>query len=144
MMRLTLIRVAETDRYTLGRIEDAEHRQVCVTAERPWVDKDGNGLGDKNESRIPAGVYTCRRDLHGKSKPNPYEVWEICDVPGRSEVHIHIGNDVQVDSLGCPLVGTDYGPKGTIRGSRAAFANLMQLTKGHDAITLTVKDVEAP
>lgn len=140
-----LYRMAESPGvWTLGRIEDAEKHQVCVIAERGWVDKDGNGLGDPNVSRIPAGTYTCRRDMHGKSRPAPYvpyEVWEICDVPGRSEIHMHIGVDPQKDSKGCPLVGSDFGPNGTVKESRAAFKHWMDATSQYTTITLRVHDI---
>lgn len=136
-----LYRMAEGPGYTLGRIEDSEKRQVCVTAERAWVDTDGNGIGDTNESRIPAGTYRCHRDTHGKNKPNPYTVWELENVPGRSEVHIHIGNNPRTDSLGCPLVGSAWDANGTITGSRAAFERWMKLTADFETITLRVHDL---
>jgi hypothetical protein len=136
-----LIRMAEGPGYTLGRIEDEERRQLCVTAERAWVDKDGNGIGDSNVSRIPAGTYTCKRDMHGKSGPAPYEVWEVLGVPGRSEIHIHIGNDPTRDSRGCPLVGTDFGANGTVTESRKAFERWMTATKEYQELTLRVHDV---
>lgn len=142
-MRLILHRMVEGDGWTLGRIEDEERRQVCVTVERAWVDADKNGIGDTGKSRIPPGVYTCRRDMHGKSKPNPYEVWEVCDVPGRSEIHIHVGNS-WTESRGCPLVGTAFGAAGTVVKSREAFDKLMKLTAGLKEITLEVRDVTHP
>jgi hypothetical protein len=136
-----LWRMTEGKDFTLGRIEDAQNRELCVVAERAWVDKNGDGLGDRNESRIPAGTYVCQRDLHGKSGPHPYEVWEILGVPGRSEVHIHIGNDPRIHSLGCPLVGSTFGPNGTVKDSKAAFQKWMQATAAFDRITLRVHDV---
>lgn len=142
MMHLTLRRMVDGDTYTLGRLEDAESRQVCVTAERAWVDLNRDGLGDPEVSRIPAGTYTCHRDIHGKTGPLPYQVWELENVPGRSEIHIHIGNDPGKHSKGCILVGTTWGAGGTINNSRSAFDTLMRLTEGHDEITLTVVDAE--
>ena len=136
-----LYRMAEGADWTLGRIEDSERRQLCTIAERAWVDKDGNGIGDRNESRIPAGTYTCRRDMHNKQSENAYEVWEICDVPGRSEIHMHIGNDPRKDSKGCPLVGTDFGANGCVTESRKGFKRWMDATKEYDTITLHVHDV---
>jgi hypothetical protein len=140
LLTFTLERIEEGEGYTLGRLMDAAGKRVCVTAERAWVDKNGDGLGDRMESRIPAGDYLCARDTHNKSSPKPYRCWEVLDVPGRSEIHIHIGNDPRKDSLGCPLVGTKYGAKGTIEGSKAAFEKLEALTKDHERIRLIVKD----
>ena len=136
-----LFRMADGKDFTLGRLEDAERNQICVTAERAWVDKDKNGLGDRNESRIPAGTYVCQRDQHNKSSSAPYEVWEITGVPGRSEIHIHRGNDPRIHSKGCPLVGTNFGPNGTVTESGKAFEKWMRVTAGFDRITLRVHDV---
>lgn len=127
--------------WTLGRIEDGEHRQICTIAERGWVDKNGDGLGDTNVSRIPAGTYICRRDMHGKSGPNPYQVWEIRDVPGRSEIHIHRGRDPRIHSKGCPLTGTDFGPNGTVLNTAVGFDRWMAATAQYDTITLRVHDI---
>lgn len=138
-----LYRMAEGKDYTLGRIEDAQNVQLCVVTERAWVDKNGDGLGDRNESRIPAGTYICRRDKHNKSSPDAYEVWEILGVPGRSEIHIHVGNDPRIHSKGCPLVGTNFGPNGTVTESRKAFTKWMQATAAFQQITLRVHDVPA-
>ena len=136
-----LIRMTDGKDFTLGRIEDAEHKQICVTAERAWVDKNGDGLGDNSVSRIPAGTYVCQRDMHNKSSSSPYEVWEITGVPGRSEIHIHRGNDPRIHSKGCPLVGTNFGPNGTVTESGKAFEKWMRVTASYDRITLRVHDV---
>jgi hypothetical protein len=93
---------------------------------------------------IPAGTYECTRDMHGKSGPSPYEVWEINGVPGRSEVHIHIGNDPRTDSLGCPLVGMAFAPKGTVAQSKVAFAKWMKATAGETRIRITFHDIPHP
>ena len=136
-----LIRMSEGPGWTLGRLEDSARQQLCVIAERAWVDKNGDGLGDTNESRIPAGTYICRRDMHNKSSSEPYEVWEITGVPGRSEIHIHRGNDPRIHSKGCPLVGSAFGPNGTVKESGKAFARWMDATSRYETITLRVHDV---
>lgn len=128
MKDLTLIRVAQTAQYTFGRIEDPEHRVLCVTLEEPWRD-NANGI-----SCIPAGKY------HGWKRLSPkrgYVVPELKDVPDRTNVQIHCGNTLE-DTLGCILVGTDYAAKGTIGGSKAAFEKLMAVLE--DEFTLTVVD----
>ena len=145
MRHFHLIRMAELPGvWTLGRLEDEEHKQLCVVAERGWVDKNGDGLGDRNESRIPAGTYECTRDKHNKSSPDAYECWEINGVPGRSEIHIHVGNDPRRDSKGCPLVGTAFGANGTVTQSKVAFQKWMKATAGLERIRLTVHDIEYP
>lgn len=138
MRTFTLSRKYEEGNATIGRLDDETGERICFTLEHLWVDRDGNGIGDRNVSRIPAGEYICRRDKHGKSKPNPYEVWELIDVPGRSEVHIHIGNTVK-DTLGCILVGNKV-LNDRLSDSRGAFATWMHETAGESEIYLIVKD----
>lgn len=138
MMDLTLYRMVHDPLCTIGRIEDAEGQQVCFTLELPWKDNL------PSVSCIPAGDYVCRRDMHGKTKPNPYQVWEVTGVPGRSEIHIHKGNRAR-DVLGCIIVGERLGMLGGERAvldSAKAFAHLMRLTESHDSITLHIKDAE--
>jgi hypothetical protein len=141
MKVFTLHRMVDGPDFTLGRMEDEQNNVVCVTAERAWVDKNGDGFGDNGVSRIPPGTYECNRDTHGKLGPHPYEVWEIGGVPGRSEIHIHIGNVAARDSKGCPLVGTAFGPNGSVTGSGDAFRKWMKATEGESKIVLVVKDV---
>ena len=140
MRTLTLYRMRANDVCTLGRLEAHDSVQICVTLEEPWRDANQDGIGDKNVSRIPAGEYVCRRDMHGKSKPNPYEVWEVLGVPGRSEIHIHIGNTSE-DTLGCILVGSAWAGANSISGSRNAFDKLMRETKDLNELTLRVVDI---
>jgi hypothetical protein len=138
MRTLTLNRKYEIKGATIGRLDDETGGRICFTLEHLWVDLDGNGIGDRMVSRIPAGEYVCKRDKHGKSKPNPYEVWEVNNVPGRSEVHIHIGNGVE-HTLGCILVGEQVNGD-RLEHSRDAFAALMAETAGEREIYLIVKD----
>ena len=136
MTELWLIRMAETPSYTFGRIENAEHTQICVTLEEPWRDADKNGIGDKSVSRIPAGSFPGFLRL---SPARGYVVPELKNVPGRFNIQIHKGNSV-ADTEGCILVGSDYGPNGTIRESKKAFERLMAILDGD--FTLHVKDIE--
>jgi hypothetical protein len=143
-MKLILHRMVEGDGWTLGRLEDEEKRLVCYTAERAWVDKNGDGIGDTGVSRIPQARYQCGRDMHNKSGPAPYECWEVNGVPGRSEIHIHRGTDAVRHSKGCILVGTAFGVGGTVVNSAVAFEKLMKLTAGLKELTLEVRDVPHP
>lgn len=137
---LTLYRMRANEVCTLGRLEAEDSAQICVTLEEPWRDANGDGIGDRSVSRIPPGEYLCKRDMHGKSKPNPYEVWEVLGVPGRSEIHIHIGN-AATDTEGCILVGSAFHGLNAISGSKHAFDKLMRETKDAESITLKVKDI---
>lgn len=72
---------------------------ICYTLERPWADNQ------QNISSIPAGTYTAfLRYDHA-------DHWrlELRNVPGRTNVQIHIGNQPD-QTKGCILVGKKLGP----------------------------------
>lgn len=124
---LTLRRISQDEIATLGRIEDEENSVWCVTLELPWRDNQHDA------SCVPAGSYLCRRAMHHQK----YEVFRLQNVPGREAIDLHIGNSVH-DTLGCPLLGTDYGPDHTVSHSRVAFENFMGRLKGVEEFTLRI------
>jgi hypothetical protein len=138
MRALSLFRQLEVGDATLGRIETQEGVQLCVTLEEQWVDKNGDGLGDKNVSRIPAGSYKGFRRM---SPARGYEVFELAGVPGRGNIQIHKGNTTE-DTLGCILLGTAF-VKGEARisGSKDAFESFMAYLRDENEILLIVHDI---
>ena len=75
----------------------------CVTVERPWLENQSdNPKTLQNESScVPAGTYIIRLDYspkHGR------QLYELQNVPGRSEVQIHAANFAR-ELLGCIAVG---------------------------------------
>lgn len=140
-MDLYLIRMAETDEVTFGRLETVDHEQLCVTLEEPWRDANGDGLGDRNVSRIPAGSF---KGFLRQSPARGYLVPELRDVPGRSNIQIHKGNTT-ADTLGCIIVGTSIGKlngKPAVLGSAPAFKELMRRLAHEEEFTLHVTDPE--
>lgn len=99
-MILNLQRVAQSQFGTFGVISLNEV-PLCVTAEEPWADNK------PNVSCIPEGVYNCIAHNGPKKKG----VWEITNVPGRTGILIHEGNDMD-DTTGCVLVGRSFRSKG--------------------------------
>ena len=104
-MKLTLKRFSTGPDSTLGLlfIDDAF---VCFTCEDEHRDIKVAG-----ETRIPAGTYAIRVRTWGGFHQR-YErrfafhrgMLEICDVPGFTDILIHIGN-TDDDTAGCILVG---------------------------------------
>jgi hypothetical protein len=128
MKALELIREKQDDAGTLGRLYiDGDY--ACRTLERPWLNNQ------QSVSCIPAGTY------RGAIQYSPHfqrELPELLDVPGRSQILLHVGNSPS-DSQGCILVGleaADYEMR--IMQSRAALALLMERLDG-DSFTLTVR-----
>ena len=102
---MRLIRTANLETATRGRLEHADGTFICFTLEEPWRDANKDGLGDKGVSRIPAGTF---RTFRRYSETRKREVFEVSHVPGRAAILIHAGNTV-ADTEGCILVGQAEG-----------------------------------
>ena len=100
-----------------------------LAMEKPWR---GNR---RSASCIPAGTYPLRPCIHNIGTPNKaddYPSYEVCDVPDRTVIHIHIGNTI-LDVEGCVVLGTVLGvSKGlpAVLNSRVAFDQFMSLMNG--------------
>ncbi len=116
----------------LQRIWRDADEQVSLGAMR---DDDGKVFWTTFEHRpIPAGVYTCRlldHPLHGVC-------WEVCDVPGRSGILFHVGNDAD-DSEGCVLLGFGFAER-AITFSALAYNRFRRFLAARTEFTLTVLD----
>lgn len=122
MRKCILIRQPSDEQGTLGRIY-VDKINSFFTLELPWLE---------NEARIsciPAGNYTVRWTLSPRLKKFTYE---ITKVPERGGIRIHGGNfagsvpDYISHSLGCPLLGINYGK---MNGQKAVFASKMAVLK---------------
>jgi hypothetical protein len=92
-----------------------EGEPFCKTLELPWKDNA------PNVSCIPQGTYEVVLLPSARwGKPMPH----IQNVPGRSEIEIHIGN-FERDTDGCVLLGTRVVAE-TLIGSRVAFDKFME------------------
>lgn len=101
METLLLNRLRTSDEGTFGELLRDTYSgplRIAVTCELPW-NENLPGL-----SCIPFGSYLCRPHFGDKFK----NVWELAQVPGRSDILIHNGNTVQ-DTDGCILVGAHFG-----------------------------------
>ena len=117
---MKLIRDSQNDIRTLGAMFDGDER-LCETLELPWRD-NYRGI-----SCIPEGSYLCKI---GHSPSRGYPVYWLQDVPGRSDVQIHVGNFPK-DIRGCILVGEQRGVD-QIAHSKVAFAAFMERMGGKD------------
>ena len=105
MKRLILIRTMYEETQTRGILLVVDNNRVlfdCNTLELPWRDNH------RKVSCVPAGTYPVVYEYSPKFKQKLYELKEV---PNRSEVKIHVGNfasgmDNQI--AGCILVGSKY------------------------------------
>lgn len=136
-MNLEVRRNKPTIRSTTGRLA-IDGQPQCVTLEPPpVVDPNGNGY-----VCIPAGTYPLTIQWSPKRKR---QVPHVNDVPGRTEIEIHILNFPD-ETDGCTGVGVDYGDPPQpdyIRFSAVAFAALMnKLYAGATLINPEAKEVD--
>ena len=145
MRTLDLWRMRENDFATYGRIEDEEHREMCKTIERPWVDADKNGKRDRNVSRFVGGNYLFRR----VDSPKHGDCFEGVDIPDVDDAQIHVAC-LPRDLKGCIGVGTAFGPvqypdmqkpEPGVVNSRVAFKAFMAELEGVDEFLLRVHDI---
>lgn len=129
VLKVRLTRAFQSKNLTLGmlQVEGVEHQPI-YTLENPLRETSV-------DSRIPAGEYTCRQYSGTKYK----DVYEVCDVPGRSAILIHPGN-TEADTLGCILLGLDATSNG-VRRSLMALNTLRELIGGAN-FTLKIFDIQ--
>ena len=71
----------------------------CYTVERPWLDNIAR------ESCIPEGAYGIELGMYNRGG---YPAYEIMDVPDRSLIKMHRGNNMN-DVVGCVAFGETLG-----------------------------------
>lgn len=70
-------------------------------------DDDGRVFWTTFEDKpIPAGTYTVKL-MPAAANPKHGECWEVQNVPGRTDILFHSGNDER-DSEGCILLGLGF------------------------------------
>lgn len=126
-MDLTLKRTEFSDDGIFGELSDITGKRIAFTLEHSY----------SKVPKLPPGQYVCRRGLHRlEGMTDPFETFEIEDVPGHSDILFHVGN-YNKDSQGCVLLGRGrMGPM--LKFSRFAFEDFLKLQAGFDEFTLTV------
>ncbi len=95
---------------------------ICYSLEKPWKENLNN------ISSIPAGKYNA---ILRYDHTDHWRI-ELKNVPGRTNVQIHIGNEVS-DSKGCILVGNKLGANlCSIQESAKAYKKLKTAFYGTD------------
>lgn len=88
---------------------------------------------------IPAGRYLAKLT---KSPHLGYVTPELQDVPGRSEIRIHVANFPR-ELLGCTAVGEEWS-EDYVGLSKVAFKRLMELIANQDEIWVNYHDGAPP
>lgn len=127
-MMLTMRRNSFTDSGIFGVLLDEAFNVVAYTAEHSY---------DK-APKLPDGNYTCLAGQHALSNGVPFQTFEIIGVPGHTGILFHCGNDPQIDSHGCVLLGTTIDGS-RLNDSRVAFNKFMDLVADLESFILSVK-----
>lgn len=130
-MRFRLSRFQFTDQATIGKLS-IDGIFAAYTLERV-----ADGRNTPNVSAINEGTY---RVIERFSPHFGYNVLAVCDVPGRTDIEIHMANCPD-ELRGCIAVGEVVDADGPpcIRNSREAFAVLMD--KFREPATLQIESV---
>lgn len=119
-MRLQRTRLGYAGKPTFGKLTSRDGKFTCFTLER--------SVDDPTHPCIPAATYKVKIDEHHPGTPGAYRCPELLDVPGRSEIQIHIFNTCD-ESKGCIGPGERLG-RDCIEDSGAAFRRLMKYLEG--------------
>lgn len=125
-----LHRFGSTPYGTFGHLWFKEFQ--CYTVERPWLNNR------PRESCIPQGQY---RLVKVPFYRGGYDCYEICTVPGRSEIKIHIGNTSE-DVIGCVALGKRLGcieSRWAVLESRKAFKEFMRVLEDRPERSIDIR-----
>jgi hypothetical protein len=142
--RVPLVRVVKSSHGTLGLI--------YLPKLKLFTFEEEDQANRPNISRIPAGVYRCKRRRYNKGD---YDTWEVTGVPGRSLILLHAAN-TEEDLNGCIAPGLAIGvmdrideeggrnaPKLCVTSSKRAHEMLMKETAGWEEWDLEIIDEAA-
>lgn len=118
----------------VGAMFDEKNELFALTLELPWKDNQSK------ISCIPKGEYICLLKL---SPHFGIPVWEVQNVPLRTNIEIHPANQVS-ELLGCIAPGHDLSlMKGAdqVLNSRPAFEDLMFRTQNFQQLKLVIEEV---
>lgn len=103
-------------------------------------DDDGRVFLTTLENKpIPAGTYTVKL-MPAEANPKHGVSWEIQNVPGRTDILFHVGNN-EADSEGCILLGLGFSEYArSITSSRVAMQRFRRFLARVTEFTLVIAD----
>lgn len=109
-----------------------DQNNIYATLEHAYLQPDGSYA-----PKTPMGPYTCKKGLHTlEHHPIPFQAFEIQNVPGHSNILIHIGN-YNKDSEGCILIGEKKVGE-MIINSKVSFQKFMDSLKDINSFELVI------
>ena len=138
MKVLQLTRTDYLESGIFGTLIDPDTTFAVFILEHAYPVVNADSASTNWAPKVPKGTYKCLRGQHqlaGMSQP--FETFELQEVPGHTNILIHPGN-MEKDSEGCILVGLDRQGDIAVLGSREAFQLLMKNLEGIDEFTLEI------
>jgi len=133
MLKMNLKRVAGTHNGTYGVLMIAHKEPFGLTYELPWL------FNERGVSCIPGNrSYIC----HRYTSPNFGEVFQVLNVPERTNILFHKGN-TKKDTKGCIIVGEQFEQLGEEFGvlrSGKGFQEFMHILDDTDKFELAITD----
>lgn len=128
----------ELQLFRLPQVLEATTGVLCIegfprflTLEDAWLNNE------RDLSCIPAGRYEFKRVL----SPRFGDTFEVCNVPSRSHILLHCGNNVE-DTRGCILIGLQFGVirhRPCIWRSKEGFEQFLETMRGVDSGVLHIQ-----
>ena len=128
-MKLDLLRVGQSARGTFGVLRYGPV-PFALTLEDAWRDNQ------PHVSCIPPGHYRCQR----VRSPKFGETFEVTNVPGRTHILFHKGNDTD-DTDGCILVAEEFSgtfDRPMVVSSQRGFSEFLALLDGQAEFDLEI------
>jgi len=100
-MHIQILRQEHSDKQTLGYLYIIDNEEIlfsCNTLELPWKDNQSN------ISCVPIGEYKCVLEYSDRFER---DLWELKDVPNRSECKFHSANYFK-QLNGCIALGDSF------------------------------------
>lgn len=141
-MNCTLIRHSYSAKGIFGNLFDENKNIIAVTGEHAYLqpykftDENNNIVNMASFfAKIPTGTYNCIRRLSPKFD---YDLFMLENVPGADFIEIHKGNDPQVDSEGCIILGRSLVEDALVE-SKYAFARFMAIQNAIKSFSLEIR-----
>ncbi len=131
-LQLKVERFQSSDKSMIGKLY-LNGKYICYTLEEAWRNNA------KGNSCVPAGTYNAYL-RYTSTKKNREWCFELTDVPGRTAIQFHIGNDPG-DTEGCILLGTSYSTD-FVGNSTAAYQLLQDAVFGPGFTRQQIRDAK--
>ena len=136
MKSLKLVRNETSEEGTFGQLLDSRGEFMFFTAELPKYAGDPDKENERQTDCIPTGSY--KASIY--NSPKHGRVYQLENVPGRSNIQIHVGNyagdkakGFKCNVEGCILLGKSFGVMSgqkAVGSSKVAIAEFMEKMAG--------------